>query len=112
MSVACSRKPLHCYAIEVATGCLQLPAERLLLADFDWQKQCRFYWREEIEDDCPGAGGCVIVIADVEFQYCYEYCGVKERLCITPLTDRCYVTLSQVGTCDTVACWPSLSIPE
>ncbi|ETO27320.1 hypothetical protein RFI_09812, partial [Reticulomyxa filosa] len=60
--------------------------------DFEWQKQLRCYWREE-----HGKYTCIVQIADVPFKYCWEYLGCKERLVVTPLTDRCYITLTQVN---------------
>ena len=71
--------------------------------NFEWLKQSRFYWNSA-ESDSVGAnederkGKCVISICDANFDYQHEYLGVKERLVITPLTDRCYITLSQALT--------------
>jgi hypothetical protein len=38
---------------------------------------------------------CELRIADTELVYCDELLEVRERLVITPLTDRCYVALTQ-----------------
>jgi len=56
--------------------------------DFEWQRQLRCYWVPEDDE-------CVVKVADVDTPYCYEYLGCKERLVVTPLTDRAYVSLSQ-----------------
>ena len=59
--------------------------------EFAWESQLRFYWDKSMDDiviqQCTGA-----------FSYGYEYMGLNGRLVITPLTDRCYMTLTQALT--------------
>jgi len=58
---------------------------------FDWESQLRFYWDNAKNDidikQCTGT-----------FNYCYEYQGLNGRLVITPLTDRCVMTLTTALT--------------
>lgn len=57
---------------------------------FEWQKYTRLYWRKK-----KHGSECIISITDWDAKHSYEYLGVQMRLCITPLTDRCYITLAQ-----------------
>ena len=62
-------------------------------SNFQWQSQLKFYWKAE-----EGKGDqkkCIAKINDWSLQYNYEYVGNCGRLVVTPLTDRCYITLTQ-----------------
>ena len=60
--------------------------------EFDWESQLRFYWEKDADD-------LAIRQTSGEFRFGYEYIGgADSRLVITPLTDRCYMTLTQALT--------------
>ncbi len=110
------------HAKEVVAGMVR--DEVKSIGDFQWAKQMRYYWENEeddaVEDDeddakdgghkaaparlldrgaiQPGlaAGGeeCIIRQTNARFKSSYEYQGSAGRLVITPLTDKCYLTLT------------------
>lgn len=59
--------------------------------EFEWESQLKFYWR--LEDNDIRINQCTGV-----FPYGYEYQGLNGRLVITPLTDRCVMTLTTALT--------------
>ncbi len=59
---------------------------------FEWKKQLRFYFEDS--EEYPEWGQVVTRQTNTQFNYQYEYQGNPFRLVITPLTDRCYMTLT------------------
>ncbi|XP_060515880.1 dynein beta chain, ciliary [Cylas formicarius] len=71
---------------DVVSKLIQSKVESALA--FQWVSQLRHRWGEKEKH-------CFANICDAQFTYCYEYLGNTPRLVITPLTDRCYITLTQ-----------------
>nr|CAB3240292.1 cytoplasmic dynein 1 heavy chain 1 [Phallusia mammillata] len=60
--------------------------------DFTWLMQMRFYYNPRQGDVLQQLS---IHMANACFQYGFEYLGVQDKLVQTPLTDRCYLTMTQ-----------------
>jgi dynein heavy chain len=60
-------------------------SEMMDTGDFEWTKQLRYYFEEN---------KLIIRQHDANIEYGYEYLGATARLIITPLTERCYLTLT------------------
>jgi len=59
--------------------------------NFEWQKNLKFYWEKDKETNKLEV---IIKQTNSHFIYGYEYLGNPERMVITPLTDKCYITLT------------------
>ena len=57
--------------------------------EFLWISQMRYYW----EDGEALDGDMFVIMVSSRRPYAYEYLGNSFRLVITPLTDKCYMTL-------------------
>jgi dynein heavy chain len=74
---------MHALMTLKQVGGLSIMDER----EFAWESQLRFYWDKPLDD-------CVVKQCTGRIMYGYEYMGLNGRLVITPLTDRCYMTIT------------------
>jgi dynein heavy chain 1 len=61
-------------------------------AKFEWLSQMRFYFDPKCTQLLKQL---TIQMANSQFHYGFEYLGVQDKLVQTPLTDRCYLTMTQ-----------------
>lgn len=59
---------------------------------FEWLCEMRFYFDPRHSEVLQQL---TIHMANAKFLYGFEYLGVQDRLVQTPLTDRCYLTMTQ-----------------
>jgi dynein heavy chain 2 len=58
-----------------------------MLTEWQWKKQLRYYYTSQDK--------AVVKMYEAQFEYTYEYQGNAPKLVHTPLTDKCYLTLTQ-----------------
>ncbi|ESO93665.1 hypothetical protein LOTGIDRAFT_209197 [Lottia gigantea] len=59
------------------------------------RKTSEWLWMKQLRVNMRKDGVCVLRMVDAEFEYTYEYQGNAQKLVHTPLTDKCYLTLTQ-----------------
>ncbi|CAG9772440.1 unnamed protein product [Ceutorhynchus assimilis] len=57
------------------------------VTEWEWQKQLRYYTNS--------VGDVTVKMAKARINYSYEYLGNEQKLVRTPLTERCFLTLTQ-----------------
>ena len=70
---------------------------------FEWISQLRYYWRNSPDEPFGADGDLFAMMVSSLRPYGYEYLGNTLRLVITPLTDKCYLTL--MGALQVRAVW-------
>ncbi|XP_049633509.1 dynein axonemal heavy chain 14 [Suncus etruscus] len=65
--------------------------------DFEWTRHLQYKWNEKQKL-------CYVSQGDASFTYGYEYLGCSPRLVITPLTDRCWLTLTEAIRLNLAGC--------
>ena len=60
------------------------------IEDFTWKKCLRYYLYKEESNKNP----VIVCQVNASLNYCFEYMGVTSRLVVTPLTDKCWLTIS------------------
>ncbi|KAG1663699.1 hypothetical protein FOA52_013267 [Chlamydomonas sp. UWO 241] len=69
--------------------CEQLvKAQCATAGEWAWRRQLRYYGGQP-------DGGVAVAMAEAKFQYSWEYQGNAPKLVYTPLTDKCYLVLTQ-----------------
>jgi len=68
-------------------------ASPLTPTSYDWMACMRHSWQNASDDGSVGT--YTVSVADADFGYGFEYLGVTDRLVVTDLTERCFVTLTQ-----------------
>ena len=73
------------HARDVTLRCVKARVDNV--RHFEWISQMRYYWQNGEEGDM------VVTMVTSQRTYGYEYLGNSLRLVVTPLTDKCYLTL-------------------
>ena len=60
--------------------------------DFEWLMQLRYVFHKD-DPDHPEFGNTTVHSTNAQLEYSYEYQGNNGRLVVTPLTDRCILTM-------------------